>query len=140
MKQCPKCRGNKEFSEFGKNITNYDGLQDYCRKCKSLQDKNYYKNNKEVHKLRIKKYINQNRLRLWNYLESHPCVDCGENNPIVLEFDHTKEDKLFAVAKMVTKYSWENLEKEIAKCQIRCANCHRIRTAKQRGWYQFLNN
>lgn len=139
MKHCPGCRENKEFSEFGKNRTNYDGRQDYCRKCKSLQDKKYYKNNKRAHKLRIKKYINQNRLQLWKYLESHPCVDCGENNPIVLEFDHIKENKLFAVAKMVTKYSWINLKKEIAKCQIRCANCHRIKTAKQRRWYQFLN-
>lgn len=100
----------------------------------------YYLSHKKSHKLRVNRYINQNRLRLWNYLLSHPCVDCGENNPIVLEFDHIKGNKLLTLAKMVTKYSWKNLEQEINKCEVRCANCHRIKTAKQRGWYQFLDN
>jgi len=138
MKYCPRCRQNKLHSEFSKNSSNHDGLQDYCRGCKKMQDKKYYMENKDVHYERVKKYTNQNRLRLWKYLSSHSCTDCGINDPVVLEFDHVKGVKLLAVSKMVTKYSWENLKKEIDKCEIRCANCHRIRTAKQKGWYKFL--
>lgn len=33
--------------------------------------------------------------------------------------------------------SWEKVKTEIAKCEIRCANCHAVKTAKQFGWYNF---
>ena len=38
------------------------------------------------------------------------------------------------IAKMVGNYEWSSIEEEIAKCEVRCANCHRQRTALQFGW------
>lgn len=69
------------------------------------------------------------------FLGDPPCVDCGESDPIVLTFDHLS-DKITDVAKMIQSYSWAAVEREIAKCDVRCFNCHMRRTAHQRGWYK----
>jgi hypothetical protein len=76
--------------------------------------------------------------KLYNYLENHPCVDSGENDPVVLEFDHVRGKKISDVSSLGWKLvSWNSLMNEIAKCEIRCANCHRRRTAEQLGSYRY---
>lgn len=71
------------------------------------------------------------------YLEAHPCVDCGEKDPVVLQFDHRDpEEKHHAVSDMVSRgRSQKAIFAEIAKCDVRCANCHARRTAAQLGYY-----
>lgn len=110
----------------------------WCRSCKQEYDREYYA--RTVERRRERKRINQpivrkrNLLLLWEYLEKHPCVDCGETDPIVLEFDHVK-DKKYNVANMM-KLSWETISAEVSKCVVRCANCHRRKTATEFGWYR----
>lgn len=69
--------------------------------------------------------------------ETNSCADCGEyfrDYPEVLEFDHIGTDKTAAVARMVGQgVSLSKILKEIRKCDIVCANCHRIRTVKRRA-------
>jgi hypothetical protein len=66
------------------------------------------------------------KARLRDYLASHPCVDCGEDDAIVLEFDHVFGNKLRGVTELAaTGYSWKIIEEEIGKCEVRCGNCHR---------------
>jgi len=69
------------------------------------------------------------------YLSTHPCVDCGENDIIVLDFDHRDDSSKRAdVGRLLTGgYSVRTVMIEIEKCDVRCANCHRIRTAISRG-------
>jgi hypothetical protein len=56
------------------------------------------------------------------------CVDCGEKNHIVLDFDHIR-DKKYNVSRMIHDgFSWKAIMREIQKCEVVCANCHRIRT------------
>jgi hypothetical protein len=72
------------------------------------------------------------------YLDSHPCVDCGESDPIVLDFDHMdRKRKSFGVSEGIHFRSLPNLVKEIDKCVVRCANCHRRKTASEEGWMRF---
>jgi hypothetical protein len=60
--------------------------------------------------------------------EASGCIDCGEKNHVVLDFDHLK-DKRYNVSRMIHDgFSWAAIKKEIAKCEVVCANCHRIRT------------
>lgn len=61
------------------------------------------------------------------------CIDCGYNtHPDVLEFDHRPEvEKLFEIGSQVSR-STDLILAEIAKCDVRCANCHRIKTAERR--------
>lgn len=81
-----------------------------------------------------------NRLKLIEYLKEHPCVDCKESDPVVLEFDHDKGKKEANVGSLIQNASWERVLIEIAKCSVRCANCHRRRTAKQRKWLKAALN
>jgi hypothetical protein len=56
------------------------------------------------------------------------CVDCGITNHIVLDFDHLR-DKKYNISRMIHDgFSWAAIKKEIAKCEVVCANCHRVRT------------
>jgi hypothetical protein len=71
-----------------------------------------------------------------NYLKTNPCVDCGETNTIVLEFDHVGEagTKHFNIADAARNgVGVKKLKDEIAKCEVRCANCHRKKTYERSG-------
>ena len=59
------------------------------------------------------------------------CVDCGEKDPIVLDFDHIHDSKRYTISNM-QKHSLAKVDKEIAKCVVRCANCHRRVTHQRR--------
>lgn len=98
--------------------------------------KDWYIKNKEVHLGRAKirngkqKLINQSNLV--EYLNTHPCVDCGETDIVVLQFDHVRGVKIDSVSNMIKNVSsWETIFKEIQKCDIRCANDHARKTARQ---------
>jgi len=83
-----------------------------------------------------KKQIADRRARVSEYLDTHPCVDCGESDKVVLDFDHidpaTKVDNISRMVR--ARLTWPKLLAEIEKCEVRCANCHRRRTAIQFGW------
>lgn len=67
-----------------------------------------------------------------DYFKTHPCADCGESDPIVLEFDHVK-DKVKEVSKLRRANSLDRVKLEIDKCEVRCANCHRRKTVARRN-------
>ena len=65
------------------------------------------------------------------------CVKCGENGPVVLEFDHVRGKKKANITDMAhAGYSIKTLQEEIDKCQVLCANCHRRKTSEQQGWFR----
>ena len=77
-----------------------------------------------------------NLQRVLDYLKTHPCVDCGEDDPIVLEFDHLR-DKVANISAM-RGHPWWKMLLEIAKCEVVCANCHRRRTAARVESFRYL--
>ena len=86
---------------------------------KDLQCRRRYK---AEAKIRHKMYVGE-------YLQTHPCTDCGESDPMVLDFDHRNpEEKHKTISQiMAVGLGIHILEKEINKCDVRCANCHRRR-------------
>jgi hypothetical protein len=73
------------------------------------------------------------------YLRAHTCVDCGETDPLVLEFDHRDGvEKLETIAFLRARGGRDELLAEVDKCDVRCSNCHQRRTAAQFGWTKLL--
>lgn len=110
-----------------------------CRDCASLWSKAHYKANKSQYLQKAARWnvrvVAENQKLLVVYLLEHPCVDCGETDPLVLTFDHVRGRKVRSVSAMVAgKNAWATIEIEIGKCVVRCANCHMRRTAYQFGF------
>lgn len=76
----------------------------------------------------------------WVYelLSRSACVDCGCDEPLVLDFDHVGEKRGGVMVLAWSEYSLKTLEKEVAGCEVRCCNCHRRRTAAMRGYYRSI--
>lgn len=77
----------------------------------------------------------RNRKFIYNYLLQNPCVDCGEVDPRVLEFDHVEAKTANISELLCSVVSIEKLVNEISKCEVRCANCHRRKTSIQQNWF-----
>ena len=95
----------------------------------------HYQNNKELYKTRAnesrKRIRDEIRAYLQNLKQTTPCKDCGKIYPYyVMDFDHLR-DKDFQVSQVSKGYSMDKIKKEIEKCELVCANCHRIRTYKR---------
>ena len=139
MKKCSCCQYPKSIREFGRRSKAADGLNPRCLECMRQTHNSLYRNSVE-RRLSIKAataaQIQINKQFVFQYLTEHPCVDCGESDVIVLEFDHVRGVKRREISRMVyTGTSLETLQKEIAKCDVRCANCHRRKTHAARNAY-----
>lgn len=139
-KTCTQCHTEhpEEFFAFKSKAENKRIAQ--CKNCIRAYNRAHYKKNPATYKICAKR---NNRKRyaerarwLLDYLKDKYCKDCGEKDPIVLTFDHVDRDqKTESISKlMLNLVSINNLLQEIAKCEIRCANCHMRRTAHQMGW------
>ena len=108
------------------------------RRKKAEYQKRWYEKNKGRHiaavsarNERVRKGV---EILLFEHLSSHPCVDCGERDPVVLEFDHVHGEKAYDVGLLLSRrYPWATVQAEISKCEVRCANCHRRKTARDYG-------
>jgi hypothetical protein len=79
----------------------------------------------------------RNRAFAAEYLSTHRCIDCGEADPIVLEFDHRDPStKREDVSRLIHTSTVAAVRAELAKCDVRCGNCHRRRTLLQYGSYR----
>ena len=138
-KWCNRCARTLPLAAFGRNRRRRDGRQVYCRECKATVDRDWYRRRGHTQKARNRGYVRRNAKHVWAYLLEHPCVDCGEADPIVLEFDHARGEKVGAVSNMVRRqFSLAALDVEIAKCDVRCSNCHKRKTAREQGWHAWL--
>ena len=109
----------------------------YCRPCRSAYHRQHYLKNKqryiENNRKRVSRVMQERYEYLLLYFQTHPCVECGEKDPVVLEFDHLG-DKSFDVARGIRDKNWNEVLAEMEKCEVVCANCHRRRTALRGGF------
>lgn len=78
----------------------------------------------------------RNFLFLVDFLRTHPCVDCGQADPVVLDFDHVGQKTAGVVQLAGRECAISALELEIGQCEVRCANCHRRRTIIEQGHFR----
>ena len=137
MRRCGRCGHEKQPEEFAWRRKSRGQRDNYCRPCRAAYKQEHYAANRQ-------RYIDSARKRkqalvaerieyLVAYLREHPCADCGESDPVVLEFDHLR-DKEFGVGAGLRDRAWQSVLDEMAKCEVVCANCHRRRTARRGGF------
>lgn len=137
-KRCTRCKVEKPTAEFSRSG---ERLQSWCRPCHREWDRDHYRS-KPGRKRQVtqakrrweKREVERIRQFLADHLAGHPCVDCGETDPVVLEFDHVRGEKIAEVSKLA-RSSVARVAAEVAKCDVRCGNCHRRKTARERNWW-----
>lgn len=139
MKTCGGCGLKKPRSEFAAHAKTRDGLQYRCRACAQAYRAAWYEKNKTRHVANVRRNskdrATRNREWLLEYLIEHPCVDCGTEDLRVLDFDHRPDEaKAGNVSTMAANGTvLKTLKAEVAKCDVRCKNCHAIKTYERAG-------
>lgn len=141
MRRCAHCHQLKEEEEFAWSNRRLGKRQKHCRDCMSVFNKASYakkgdKEKRQIYENRVKRQTDAKQF-VWDYLTAHPCVDCGETDPVILQFDHVRGKKKKDVSTMIQDgYSVEAIKEEIEKCLVRCANCHLRKTHQEKGWFR----
>lgn len=134
MRTCTKCRQLKLESHFAFKSKRTGRLNTRCKECMRTMINTHYQENKSVYRLRTRLAKKRNAAFIKDYKMIHSCVDCGIEDFRVLDFDHlpqfTKRCEVSILA--LRGCSIKTLREEINKCELVCANCHRIRTYKRK--------
>ncbi len=129
-KVCGSCSESKSVDMFHRR--GRDGYQSMCKQCRTAYHSNYYQKNKNKFRVAAKERRDGLRAKLWEYKSLRSCTDCGNSfHPYAMEFDHIDpSQKVRDISALVLNYcwNWDKILTEIAKCELVCAICHRVRT------------
>lgn len=129
MKKCTNCSELLPIDSFAWKNKSKNTRQSRCKCCVNVLDQKRYLNDslrRENIKTNKKKWVISNTKWIYDFLSSNPCVDCGEGDIRCLDFDHIKNGKVMNISEMrIGGYCLETIKREIEKCEVRCANCHR---------------
>ena len=139
MKTCSRCNVDKELSDFYKRKKSRDGYRGTCKECdkryiKQWKDKSdVYKINEANRKATVRKILREKYIR---YMTDKTCIDCGNDDIRLLVHDHVRGKKIGCVLQLLnTLHKWEKILEEIEKCEVRCHNCHFLKSAERGEWW-----
>jgi hypothetical protein len=136
-KICGRCRQLRPTADFAWRRKARNQRDNYCRACRAAYKQEHYAAHREryvANAVRRKQLLIAERTaHLIALFGERPCADCGETDPLVLEFDHLGV-KNFNIAAGLRNHSWQAVLAEIDRCEVVCANCHRRRTALRGGF------
>jgi|FAXJ01.1.fsa_nt_gi hypothetical protein len=130
-KICACCKKTKEVKDFWKRARAKDGYASSCMECIRDQNHRSYKNHWAKNRTRIDsnhyKFLEEMRGKCNQLKHIAGCHFCRESEPICLDFHHRdpKEKEYLISSMIVTHKTWEQIQSEIGKCIVVCANCHR---------------
>ena len=121
QKRCSRCSELKDLSEFTFKNEARGWLHGFCRGCHKKWNRAHYERNRSTYIANAQRnsavYHADNLRHVIDYLLRHACIDCGEDDLIVLEFDHRDPStKRMAVSSLLRYSSWSAIDAEIAKC------------------------
>jgi hypothetical protein len=128
---CSRCASHRPATDFNRFA---GGRQWWCRAC----FKRYYAEGRARHRsrnnaLKAQRVMEAQQL-VFDHLSGRACVDCGEPDPVVLEFDHVGPKRCEVSTLVRRGVRPAVLRLELERCDIVCASCHRRRTAFRAGW------
>lgn len=128
MKRCRVCEKDLPLEMFGPRRAT-------CNDCKRARDRAYAQSaaGRESRRRRAKELYADVRVAI-EELKGRPCMDCGVQYPsYVMQFDHRiPATKRTHIAQLCGSGHLPTVLKEVAKCDVVCANCHHERTHQQR--------
>ena len=148
MKQCTKCLEVKPFSEFCRRSDASSGYTSHCKPCRRSTANAKWANYSDAEKAERRATwqpghearIAAGKAYVRTHLETHPCVDCGESDWVVLEFDHVRDEKHLGIGAMISRgFKLQSIIDEMEKCEVRCANCHRRVTHQRAGTWRVMS-
>ena len=130
---CRYCKEEKEDEEFTFYNKKEGKRNNQCKPCTREISRGYRERNRDKYNAKQREGQRERTDKINAIKLKSGCVDCGyKEHPEALEFDHLPEyEKMFNIGE-VKRLSWERIEAEIAKCEVVCANCHRVRTFNRR--------
>jgi uncharacterized linocin/CFP29 family protein len=138
VKHCRGCGTDQSVENFAWKNKMQGRRQSRCRSCQSTALKAWYGKNADSHKRSVAAYngdLKRSKQALIRDLKaSSPCADCGGRfHFAVMDFDHLERfSKERNISELVhSAHTVAKLMDEIAKCEIVCANCHRLRTFRR---------
>jgi hypothetical protein len=131
LRHCGRCGDSQPVEEFAWRRRARGQRDNYRVRCRaeSKQERYAANHSRYTAQAQARKQVvaAERAARLIEFFHPHVCVDCGEDDPLVLEFDHRSEKLLRASETAAGRPVLD----EIAKCDVVCANCHRRRTARR---------
>ena len=129
---CARCRRVLPVEQFALRRKDGTSRHTHCVECKAAYQRDWYARNRDRHMQAVAELRRKRRRanrQLVTSAKLQPCADCGGSFPAyVMDFDHVRGTKVGNVSEMVGHVPAAVLLAEIAKCDVVCANCHRIRT------------
>src|SRR4051812_34976431 len=125
MKRCTKCGSD---GPFHRKASAPDGLQHWCKVCSAESyTRSRLAGRTKASAARVNRRRRTNHVnRIQEMKAGYGCADCEySGHPAALQFDHVRGEKEFGLARAAMR-RWEEIEAEIAKCDVVCANCHAI--------------
>jgi hypothetical protein len=132
LRACCRCGRRLPIEQFPLRRKDCPRRRGHCIGCKAAYQREWYARNRERHLANVREIRKQRRIRNRELIlaaKDVPCADCGlRYPPYVMDFDHVNGGKRGNIAELHGRLTEEALLAEIAKCEVVCANCHRIRT------------
>jgi len=130
LRRCGRCLRDLPLTEFNRHPS---GHQWWCRDCYRA----YFRARARMHRRQVhlarKDRRQKARAFVADYLRIRCCSECREPDPCLLEFHHLQHKRGNVSDLVLAGASVRALERELEKCTVLCANCHRVRTASSRG-------
>ncbi len=107
---CGRCRQLLPTSSFAWRRKELGQLDNYCRTCRATYKREHYVAHRDRYIAGARQHkqavVARRAAQLVEFFRDHPCVDCGESDPLVLEFDHHRGDKSFNIARGARDRNW----------------------------------
>lgn len=137
---CSKCLREKSVVDFSFRDRKRGVLHKMCKLCHTKYRRQHYLQHREKYIKKASRWNRKQRDVLREYifkkLMESACIDCGEKDIVVLDFDHISGKRLGISLMFRNRYSVAAIKEEMQKCVIRCANCHRRKTAREFGHWK----
>jgi hypothetical protein len=136
-RSCSRCRRLRPVEDFPLRRKEGTARFTHCRECKAAYQRQWYARNRERHIANVnevRRRLRADHQRIVAAAKSRPCTDCGvQYPPYVMDFDHVRGKKLWEIGTAKGTVATAALLAEVAKCDVVCSNCHRIRTHHRRN-------